>query len=224
MDAMILAAGAGRRMRPLTGTVPKPLLEAGGKALIEHVLEALAEAGFGRIVINHARLGKQLVERLGNGVRWGVRIVYSDESAGALETAGGIRHALPLLSDPFVVVNADLYTDFPFAELPQTVAGLAHIILVDNPAHHPQGDFAFDGARVVAGGGERLTFAGIGVYTHTLFAPLPPGPAPLAPLLHAAAAQGRLSAEVFRGQWVDVGTPERLAQLDRRLREAPSDR
>lgn len=221
---MILAAGAGRRMQPLTGTVPKPLLEAGGKALIEHVLEALAEAGFRRIVINHARLGGQLVERLGNGVRWGVRIVYSDESAGALETAGGIRRALPLLSDPFVVVNADLYTDFPFAELPHTLPGLAHIVLVDNPAHHPQGDFAFDGTRVVTGGGRRLTFAGIGVYTQALFASLPPGPAPLAPLLHAAAAQGRLSAEYYSGRWLDVGTPERLAQLDRSLCKTTADR
>lgn len=215
MRAMILAAGRGERMRPLTDHTPKPMLPVAGKPLIEYHIEALARAGFGSIVINVAWLGQQIIDALGSGERFGVELRFSREEPAALETAGGIRRALPLLDDmPFVVVNGDVWTDYSLANLSLPV-GLAHLVLVDNPPHHEQGDFVLDGERIVDGGGQRLTFSGIGVYHPSLFTDLPDGPQPLAPLLRAAIAQGQVSGEHYRGRWVDVGTPARLEQLER---------
>lgn len=216
MRAMILAAGRGERMRPLTDHIPKPLLEAGGRALIEHLVAGLAAAGLREIVVNHAHLGEAIEARLGDGARYGVSIRYSPEGT-ALETGGGIHRALALLGDaPFVVVNGDIWTDFPFARLPAAPRGLAHLVLVPNPPHHPRGDFGLSGAEVTAEG-ERLTFSGIGVYRPELFAGCAAGAFPLAPLLREAMARGAVTGERWDGGWVDVGTPERLAALDRRL-------
>nr|WP_269456956.1 nucleotidyltransferase family protein [Sulfurifustis variabilis] len=215
---MILAAGRGERMRPLTDTTPKPLLEAGGKSLIVHLIESLARAGFRDLVINHAHLGEQLEQALGDGMRFGVRITYSPEGEHALETGGGIRQALSRLDDPFLVVNGDIWTDFRFESLPRTIAGLAHLILVDNPAHHPIGDFALRGGIVGVDAGTRLTYSGIGVYRSALFSGLAAGRFPLAPLLRAAAARGEVTGEHYTGRWTDVGTPDRLRALDQMLR------
>lgn len=221
---MILAAGRGERMRPLTDTCPKPLLQAGGKPLIAWHLEALAAAGFREVVINHAHLGALLERALGDGARWGLRIAWSPENP-ALETAGGIAHALPLLgSEPFLVINGDVFCDFPLARA-LTIAAqmqaarlLAWCVLVPNPPHHPDGDFALaDG--LLDAGRRSLTFSGIGVYRPELFAGLDPdAPARLAPLLREAAARGRVGAELHGGRWIDVGTPERLAAVDAQLR------
>jgi MurNAc alpha-1-phosphate uridylyltransferase len=218
--AMILAAGRGERMRPLTDHTPKPLLPLAGRPIIVHLIERLHAAGFCELVVNLAHLGDRLAEALGDGTRYGVRIRYSREGEVGLETGGGIFRALPLLTtDPFVVVNGDIWTDYPFERLPATLEGLAHLVLVDNPAHHPQGDFCLDGRRVREEGGVRLTFSGIGVYAHALFAGCRPGKFPLAPLLRAAMREGRVSGEHYRGRWYDLGTPQRLAALERRLRE-----
>lgn len=226
---MILAAGRGERMRPLTDHTPKPLLVAGGKPLIVWHIARLRAAGFTRIVINHAHLGEQIEAALGNGAALGVSIAYSRE-ASALETAGGIATALPLIeADVFPVVNGDIYTEFDFGRLAEPMARLAaghdqaHLVLVDNPPHHPQGDFVLDAGRVVgsplAAHPSPLTFSGIGVYHRALFAHTPPGrKAPLAPLLRRAIDAGRASGEHFAGRWVDVGTPDRLQQLDESLR------
>ena len=219
---MILAAGRGERMRPLTDRTPKPLLPVAGKPLIVWHLERLARAGCRRIVINIAHLGEHIEALLGDGDAWGLEIRYSSEPPGALETAGGIAQALPLLGDePFLVVNGDIYCDFDFATLPALGSGdLAHLVLVDNPAHHRQGDFALDSNRV-ANDGQRLTFAGIGVYRPQLFAAIAAGErAKLAPLLTQAIDEGHVSGQMHRGRWVDVGTPERLAALDADLRQA----
>ena len=216
--AMILAAGRGERMRPLTDHTPKPLLEAGGRPLIGHHLAALARAGVREVVVNHAHLGAQIEQALGDGAAYGLRIRYSPEEV-ALETGGGIFRALPLLGpDPFIVVNGDVWTDFDPARLRLADADLAHLVLVDNPAHHPAGDFVLAGDRVREDGGPRLTFSGVGVYRPALFDGCAPGRFPLAPLLRAAIAVGRVSGEHHRGRWVDVGTPERLAALDLQLR------
>lgn len=213
MNALILAAGRGERMRPLTDHTPKPLLRAGGRALIEYHLSALVAAGFTDIVINHAHLGAQIEQALADGRRYGARIRYSAESE-ALETGGGIANALPLLGDaPFLVVNGDIWTDYPYAHL-SPPAGLAHLVLVDNPSHHPGGDFALDGERVCEQGEPMLTFSGIGIYRPQLFAGCRPGKFPLAPLLRRAMAQGAVSGEYYAGRWFDVGTPQRLQQLD----------
>lgn len=222
--AMILAAGRGERMRPLTDTCPKPLLEAGGKPLIVWQIERLRAAGLSGIVINHAHLGARIEAALGDGSALGVDIRYSPEPV-ALETAGGIRQALPLLGpEPFVVVNGDVFCDADLAAVRAAARGLrtdgdlAHLVLVANPAHHPEGDFSLDGDRVV-GHGPALTFSGIGAYHPALFADLPAGqPARLAPLLREAIVRGRVSGRFHDGTWIDVGTPERLAELDRRLR------
>ncbi len=226
MVVMILAAGRGERMRPLTDTTPKPLLPVGGRPLIEWHLQALAEAGFRDVVINHAWLGAQIEQRLGNGERFGLRIRYSPEPAGALETAGGIVNALPLLGDgPFVVINGDIWTDYPLAQLPRSLGeDLAHLVLVDNPPQHPQGDFVLQEGRVVADAEPCLTFSGIGVYAPQLFAGLEPGVRPLAPLLRAAMGEQRVGGEHYRGRWFDIGTPERLAELDRMLRREPGEK
>ncbi len=213
MKAMILAAGRGERMRPLTDTTPKPLLRAGGKALIEYHLEALAHAGIKELVVNHAHLGDRIEAALGDGSGYGVAITYSPETS-ALETGGGIFQALSRLGPgPFVVVNGDIWTDFPFQRLPEP-KGLAHLVLVDNPSHHSGGDFALRGGRVETDG-TRLTFSGIGVYRPELFEGCRPGAFRLAPLLRRAMEAGDVSGEHYRGRWMDIGTPERLAELNR---------
>lgn len=238
MKAMILAAGRGERMRPLTNHTPKPLLVAGGKPLIVWHLERLAAAGFKDIVINHAHLGAQIEAALGNGSQWGLSIRYSPEPPGALETAGGIATALPLLGDePFLVVNGDVYCDVDFGRffgltLGPAVASVvvegwkpaAHLVMVVNPAHHAGGDFSLDGERVIYANGEQtLTYAGIGVFSPSFFANVKPGTImKLRPLLDAAIAAGTLTGERFTGRWVDVGTPQRLAELDLVLRQAQS--
>jgi MurNAc alpha-1-phosphate uridylyltransferase len=224
MKAMLLAAGRGERMRPLTDHTPKPLLRVGGQTLIGHHITALARAGFRELVINHAHLGAQLVAALGDGSDYGVHIDYSPEPPGALETGGGIFHALPLLgAGPFAVVNADIWTEFDFAALPRQPDGLAHLVLVDNPPHHRQGDFALRNGRVSADGAPRLTFSGIGVYRPALFDGCPGGPFPLAPLLRRALAAGPVSGERYCGTWFDIGTPERLAAANGRLGERGGD-
>jgi MurNAc alpha-1-phosphate uridylyltransferase len=226
MRAMILAAGRGERMRPLTDHIPKPLLPVGGKPLIVWHLERLAAAGFRHIVINTAHLGEQLPAQLGDGSRWGLVIDWSPEPPGALETAGGIAHALPRLSPlgdaPFLVINGDIFCDWNPAHARQIDlrGALAHLVLVDNPPQHPNGDFALKGSQIAnpQPGQSTLTFAGIGLYAPALFAPLNPHqPAKLAPLLRAAADQGRVLGARHEGTWVDVGTPERLKQLDEKL-------
>jgi MurNAc alpha-1-phosphate uridylyltransferase len=228
MRAMILAAGRGERMRPLTDHTPKPLLQAGGKPLIVWHIERLVRAGITDLVINHAHLGLQIEQALGDGSRYGARIRYSDEGT-ALETAGGIAFALHMLGErPFAVVNGDVYCDYDFADLPQRAAELAnshdtaHLVLVDNPAHHPTGDFGLHGARVTDTA-PRWTFSGIGLYKPALFAGVLRGSkAPLAPLLREQIAQGCVSGEHHRGTWIDVGTPQRLEELDRQLRATAS--
>lgn len=224
---MLLAAGRGERMRPLTDRTPKPLLAVGGKPLIVRHIDRLAAAGFADIVINHAHLGEQLVAALGDGSGYGVRIVWSAEPPGALETAGGIAKALPLLGDaPFLVINADIHCDWSvdraraLGDALQHADRLAHLVLVANPAHHQQGDFVLDGplVRDDVRGAERLTFAGIGVYHPLMFARIVPGTrAPLAPLLREAMAAGKVGGERHGGEWTDVGTPQRLAELDDQL-------
>jgi len=222
MKAMILCAGRGERLRPLTDRTPKPLLAAGGRPLLEHTLGALVAAGFTRIVINTAHLGQMIRDHLGDGSRFGAEIAYSDESDGVLETGGGIRRALPLLADegPFLVVNGDIVCDYPFARLRKRTLGLAHLVLVPNPPHHLEGDFLLDPAGRVgaADAGARLTFAGIGLYHPDLFRPCQPGRFPLAPLLRRAMEQGAVSGERHEGFWMDIGTAERLAACDRQLR------
>lgn len=215
MKAMILAAGKGERMRPLTLHTPKPLVEVAGVPLIVYHIEALAKAGFDELVINHAWLGERIEAYLGDGSRYGVSIRYSAEGE-PLETGGGIFKALPLLGDePFVVVNGDVWTDYSFATLPRRLEGLAHLVLVDNPAHHPDGDFHLAGGRVSeAGGGERLTYSGLAVLHPALFEGCAPGAFKLAPLLRAAMARGQVSGERHAGRWVDVGTLERLAEVE----------
>ncbi len=225
MKAMILAAGRGERMRPLTDEVPKPLLRAGGRTLIEHLVVNLARAGFRDIVINHAHLGAQIVRALGDGSPLGVRIAYSDEGETGLETGGGIRHALHLLdTDPFLVVNGDIYTEFPFEKLPRTIEGLAHLVLVPNPAHHANGDFCLSAGAVTNPVAERseevrYTYSGIGIYRRALVGGHEPGKFPLAPLLRAAADRNAVSGERYDGVWWDIGTPERLAALDGYLQQ-----
>lgn len=219
--AMLLAAGYGTRMRPLTDHTPKPLLEAGGKPLIQWHIERLRDAGVRELVINTGWLGERLEQRFGDGRALGVTIHWSREGT-PLETAGGIRRALPLLGDrPFLVINADIWTDFDATTLTLGDDELAALVLVPNPAHHPHGDFHLAGdGKVRDNAGPampRLTFAGIGLYRPALFAALPEGEAKLAPLLRAAMAQGRVSGVRHDGHWWDIGTPERLDQLNRFL-------
>jgi MurNAc alpha-1-phosphate uridylyltransferase len=220
MKAMILAAGKGERLRPLTLHTPKPLIRAGGVPLIEYHLKALAAAGFDDIVINHAWLGEQIETHLGDGSRFGVTIRYSAEGE-PLETGGGILQALALLgSEPFVVVNGDVWTDYDFAALRQAHQALAHLVLVDNPAHHPEGDFSLSEGEVrdVPAVGQRLTYSGLAVLSPRLFEGCQPGAFKLAPLLRNAMALGQVSGEHFQGRWVDVGTHERLAEVEQLLR------
>lgn len=219
MKAMLLAAGFGSRMRPLTLTCPKPLLCAGGTPLIVHHIERLAAAGFHELVINTGWLGEQIEQALGDGRRWGVHIAYSREPE-PLETAGGLRQAAALLgAAPFLVVNADTWCDVDFNSLAQEPAGLAHLLLVDNPAQHPDGDFHLRaGGRVQQQGLPRLTYAGIGVYRHELLQ-LDENEVKLAPLLRLAMTREQVSGTHFRGHWWDIGTPDRLARLDQFLQE-----
>jgi MurNAc alpha-1-phosphate uridylyltransferase len=208
---MVLAAGKGERMRPLTLHTPKPLLPVGGRPLIEWHLLKLAAAGVTDVVINTSWLGEQLPAALGDGSTWGLRIAYSPEPWPALETGGGIFNALPLLGDaPFLLVNGDVYTDIDYASLALQPGELARLVLVPNPAHHPQGDFALDGSR--------YTYSGVAVIDPRLFAGCSAGRFALAPLLFAARDAGQLGLQLHAGYWLDVGTPERLAQLDAHLR------
>ncbi|MET3455366.1 MULTISPECIES: N-acetylmuramate alpha-1-phosphate uridylyltransferase MurU [Pseudomonas] len=216
MKAMILAAGKGERMRPLTLTTPKPLIRVGGVPLIEYHLRALAKAGFSEIVINHAWLGQQIEDHLGDGSGFGVSIRFSPEGE-PLETGGGIFRALPLLGDDaFVVVNGDIWTDYDFSALRRPLEGLAHLVLVDNPEHHPDGDFILADGKVHDGQtpADNLTYSGIAVLHPRLFDGCTGGAFKLAPLLRTAMAEGRVSGEHLKGHWVDVGTHERLAQVE----------
>lgn len=215
MRAMILAAGKGERMRPLTLQTPKPLIPVAGVPLIEYHLRALARAGFADVVINHAWLGEKIEAYLGGGAQFGVRIQYSRE-AQPLETGGGIFQALKYLGDePFVVVNGDIWTDYDFSALGKPLTGLAHLVLLDNPPHHPEGDFALQQDRVtLPDAANALTYSGIAVLHPQLFAHSFAGAFKLAPLLRQAIAQGQVSGEHFKGRWVDVGTPERLAAAE----------
>jgi MurNAc alpha-1-phosphate uridylyltransferase len=221
---MLLAAGLGTRMRPLTLTTPKPLLRAGGQPLIHYHLERLAAGGFQEVVINHAWLGEQMVAALGDGRRWGLQIRYSAESE-LLETGGGILRALPLLGkDPFLVINGDIWSDFPLCRLRGPLQGLAHLVMVDNPPHHPLGDFVLQNERLqpLKRGQAALTFSGISVLHPALLADQVKTVFPLGPVLRDAMAQGQVSGEHYRGRWMDIGTPERLAVLDKMLQEAPA--
>lgn len=235
MIAMILAAGRGERMRPLTDHTPKPLLEVGGKALIVWHIERLVNAGITELVINHAHLGAQIETALGDGSRFGAQIQYSPETC-ALETAGGIANARSMLGNaPFCVINGDIYCDYDFAQFHEHAARLqangdaAHLVLVDNPAHHPNGDFCLHGNRITPSEPRSsilnpessiLTFSGIGIYHPDLFSHIPRGSiAPLAPLLRGQIALERVSGEHHTGIWVDVGTPQRLTELDMQLRK-----
>ncbi|HHD81849.1 MAG TPA: nucleotidyltransferase family protein [Campylobacterales bacterium] len=213
MTAMILAAGLGSRMRPLTDKKPKPLLEVGGKPLIVWHIEALKKAGFNTIVINVAYLGSQIISYLGDGSKFGVNIVFSDEQhEGPLETAGGIVKALEHLSDTFLVVNGDIWTDYQFRYDYTLEKGmLAHLILVENPEHHPKGDFLLTGTQ------NRYTFSGIGYYSKEMFKALKYGTAPLAPLLFDAQGQKKLTTALYQGDWYDIGTPERLRFINEKL-------
>jgi N-acetyl-alpha-D-muramate 1-phosphate uridylyltransferase len=218
MRAMILAAGRGERLRPLTDRVPKPLIEVDGKSLIERTIERLVDAGFREVVINQGHLGTQLRDTLGEGLQWGIRIHWSEEPPGALETGGGIVNALPLLgSAPFLVVNGDLWTDYPFRELRAVKCDWAHLVLVPNPEHNPHGDFALEGARVRNSGSRRFTFSGICVYHPRLFGACAAGRYSVVPLLRRAIDEHTVTGEVHRGEWVDIGNLERLESLRQRL-------
>ena len=218
MKAMLLAAGRGERMRPLTDSMPKPLVPVGGRALIVWHLLALARAGVREVVINLSWLGAQLRDALGDGSKFGVRISWSDEGPVPLETGGGIFHALRLLGpEPFLVVNADIWTDIDFGRLALEADAHAHLVLIPNPPHHPRGDFGLDGDRVVDRETGRLTYSGVGVYSREFFAGCTAGRFPLLPLLNCAIAAGRARGEVHRGEWCDVGTAERLASLSARV-------
>ena len=211
MKAMILAAGRGERMRPLTDAMPKALLPAGDRRLIEYHLDSLAAAGISEVVINIAWLGDQIKDYLADGARYGLNISYSEEPDGALETGGGIFQALPLLgTEPFWIVNGDVRTDYQFIDPKLDPADLGYLVLVANPEHNFTGDFALDSSRVVNCGTEMLTYSGIAVLRPELFSDCTAGRFPLAPLLRSAADQGRLCGLHFTGRWLDVGTPDRL--------------
>ena len=218
MRAMILAAGHGVRLKPLTDQTPKPLIPVAGKPLIEYHLEALAAAGFGEIVINQGHLGEQLPLALGNGERWGVRILWSDERPDPLETGGGLYKALPLVGDsPFLAVNGDIWTDYPFSRLRAVKCDYAHLVLVPNPKHHPQGDFALQGAVIRKQGEPRYTYSGIAVYHPRLFRDCSPGKFSVVPLMWRDMEENIVTGERYDGAWSDIGTPERLANLDASL-------
>ncbi|WOT04537.1 N-acetylmuramate alpha-1-phosphate uridylyltransferase MurU [Shewanella youngdeokensis] len=216
MKAMILAAGRGERLRPLTDSIPKPLVEVANKPLIVYHLEKLAQAGFQEVIINHAWLGHKLVAALGDGSKWGLRIIYSEETQ-ALETGGGIKQALPLLgSAPFFVINGDVFIDTLPSIQPLAAGQLAHLWLVDNPVQHPAGDFVLKGQSVATEGAQKLTFSGMGIYHPELFLGVSDRAFALAPLLRNAMAKGLVSGDHFNDYWCDVGTVERLALIEAR--------
>ena len=220
MRAMILAAGHGTRMKPLTDHTPKPLLKVGDKPLIVWHIEKLKKAGIENIIINIAWLGDQIPKALGDGSQFGVNLEYSDEQKdGALETAGGIIKALPFFSgEPFLVVNGDIWCDYEFSNTnPLKAEKLAHLVLVNNPEHNPEGDFALSNTVVKLKGNNKHTFSGIGYYHPDLFKELPQGKRPLAPSLREAMDKNNVSGEHFAGDWRDIGTPERLEELDKLL-------
>jgi len=225
LTAMVLAAGRGERMRPLTDFTPKPLLEVGGESLIVRHITKLAATGFKRIIVNHAYFGEQIEAALGDGARWGVTIAFSAEIE-ALETAGGIANALGLIGvDAFAVVNSDVYSDYDYDKLSVATSILsrssnqiAHLVLVDNPAHHPHGDFGLDSGTVVTMAADKLTFSGIAAYRREMFESISPGEKkPLAPLIQEQIRTRRVSGEHYTGRWADIGTPERLASLNELL-------
>jgi N-acetyl-alpha-D-muramate 1-phosphate uridylyltransferase len=214
MKAMILAAGRGERMRPLTDSIPKPMLRVGEECLIEYHLHALVRAGIVEVVINLGHLGEKIEAHLSGGERYGLTIRYSHEDDHILDTGGGIFRALPLMgTEPFIVINGDVFTDYPFDSLRTHQIPLAHVVLVANPNHNPQGDFYLSGDKVYQEGSPRFTFSGIGVYRPELFAGCSPGIFPLVPVLRRAMAAGQVSGELYRGRWYDVGTPERFNEL-----------
>ena len=219
MKAMILAAGRGERMRPLTDTTPKPLLEVHGKALIVHHIENLKRSGFKEIVINVAHLGDKIIKTLGDGSKWGVKILYSDEQkVGGLETLGGIVNAMPLLGDaPFLVVNADIYTEYMFDSAFDLGEKLAHLILVPNPPQHERGDFGLESGNLLNESQNMYTFSGIAYYNPKLFLGLGVKKMPLAPHLRAAIEKSAISGELFTKKWHDVGTPKRLQEINNEI-------
>lgn len=216
MKAMILAAGRGERMRPLTNTLPKPLLEVHNKALIIYHIEKLSQAGFHEIIINIAHLGYKIEQALGDGSRWGVKIFYSDEQeSGALESAGGIKKALPLLGDaPFLVVNGDVYSDYDFDAEFELKGKKAHLILVPNPEHNPQGDFGLENGLVINDAKQKYTFSGIAYYSPLFFQDVELQKSPLAPHLRKAIEKSEVSGELFNKMWHDIGTPKRLKEIN----------
>ena len=218
MKVMILAAGKGERMRPLTDFKPKPLLQVADKTIIEHTIDRLIESGFKDFVINHAYLGQQIEDYLGNGARYGANIEYSPEGESGLETAGGIINALPLLGkQPFMVVNGDIATDFPFDQLKNRLNKLAHLVMVANPMHHAQGDFGLlENEAVVLDADELFTFSGIGVYDPRLFSDIELGHCKLGQVLRQAINNGQVTGQLYSGFWMDIGTPERLDELNGR--------
>ena len=214
MRAMILAAGRGERLRPLTDAIPKPLLNIDGRPLIEHHLERLAAAGFREVVINLAYLGDMIRETLGNGSRWGLNIHYSQEPQDALETGGGIVQALPMLGEtPFAIINGDVFSDYPLARLRAIKCDQAHLVLVPNPSHNPEGDFGLSGGYIRLVGEPCHTFSGISVYHPRFFNSAPSGRFSVKPLLRTAAALQQVTGEIYRGEWHDIGTLERLEVL-----------
>jgi MurNAc alpha-1-phosphate uridylyltransferase len=223
MKAMVLAAGRGERMRPITDRIPKPLVPVAGKPLIVYHLEALRRAGIRDVVINLAYRGPQIREALEDGSRYGVRISYSDEGPEPIETGGGIFKALPLLgADPFVVVNGDVWTDFDVATLPPLDEGAhARLVMVPNPPHVANGDFALEGDFIIESDRNRFTYSGIGMFSPRFFHDCQPGKFPLRPLLNRAIAARKLKGQLYRGVWLDIGTPQRLAELEASL-QAPS--
>ncbi|MCP4695748.1 MAG: nucleotidyltransferase family protein [Gammaproteobacteria bacterium] len=219
MKAIVLAAGRGKRMRPLTNTIPKPLLPVNNKRLIEYHLERLVASGLRDIVINHAHLGAQIEKTLGDGQRYGAKIRYSPEGEQKLGTGGGILHALPLLGQaPFLVVNGDIWCEYDFMPLRHAPQGLVHLVLVDNPEHNQKGDFALRRGQVLPGKGPRLTYSGIGVYNPQLFNGCTARHFPLSSLIQQAIQAGRATGEYYPGPWIDVGTPARLQRLEKKLR------
>lgn len=221
MRAMILAAGRGERLHPVTDSTPKALMQAGETTLLERHLQRLAGAGFRHCVINLGHLGERIREHVGDGKRWNLEIQYSNEGDDVLETGGGIFKALPLLGESaFLVVNADIWTDFDFARLRNTKCDFAHLVMIDNPEHNKEGDFELRAGLVKPGAGRRLTFSGIGSYHPRLFSGLSPGKFPLAPLLTQAMGSHYVTGEYFAGYWLDIGTAERLKSLRQKLTAA----
>lgn len=214
MRAMILAAGRGERLRPLTDTQPKPLFDVRGKSLIEHHLENLAKAGFREIVVNLAHLGDLIRDTLGDGSNWNLNIHYSQEPGGALDTGGAIQQALPLLGEaPFAVINGDIFTHYPMSRLRALKCDHAHLVLINNPQHNPGGDFALHSGRIDPDGQPRFTFSGISVYNPCFFAACSAGRFSVVPMLINAAREKQVTGEMYRGMWHDIGTQERLDLL-----------